>query len=266
MRGRGGGAPLSEPIFRADYARLYDAMYGSKDYSRECDAVEGAVRRYGDGGTYRALLDVGCGTGSHSIPLAGRGYEVTGVDLSPDMVELARRKAAERGVTASFTTGDMRTVSLGRAFDVVVIMFAVLGYCITDADVAAALANVRRHLRPGGLLLLDVWHAPTLMREGPRDRVSVTDEGERQLIKASLRSLDPSGTHVNVRVRVWDIVGDTVAASADETHRMRPFARLELERFLRESGLTPRAFFAFPDLEAPASDAAFDLGAVASAP
>jgi len=265
VRRGGGGAPLSERTFRADYARLYDAMYGSKDYARECDAVEAAVRRFGDGGAYRALLDVGCGTGNHSIPLARRGYEVTGVDLSPDMVELARRKAAERGIAASFTTGDMRTVSLGRTFDVVAIMFAVLGYAVSDADVAAALANAKRHLRPGGLLVLDVWDRDTVMREGARDRISVSEEGDRQLIKASLRALDPGGTHVNVRVRVWDIAGRTVVAAADETHRMRPFAQAELERFLRAAGFAPRAFFAFPDLDAPVTAGSFDLGAVASA-
>lgn len=255
---------MSEAIFRADYARLYDAMYGSKDYTRECDAVEGAVRRYGDGGAYRALLDLGCGTGNHSVPLARRGYDVTGVDLSADMVAIAERKAADAGIVARFEAGDMRTASLGRTFDVAVIMFAALGYLIADADVAAALANVQRHLRPGGLLLFDVWNRTTLLREGARDRITVSDEPGRQLIKAALRTMDPSGTHVNVRMRVWDIEGATVAASADETHRMRPFTEAELERFLRDGGLTPRAFFAFPDLDAPATDGSFDLGVVAS--
>jgi SAM-dependent methyltransferase len=256
---------VSEAIFRADYARLYDAMYGSKDYTRECDAVEGAVRRYGDGGAYRALLDLGCGTGNHSVPLARRGYDVTGVDLSADMVAIARRKAESAGIVARFEAGDMRSASLGRSFDVAVIMFAALGYLIADRDVAAGLANVKRHLRPGGLLLFDVWNRTTLLREGARDRITVSDEPGRQLIKAALRTLDPSGTHVNVRMRVWDIAGTTVTASADETHRMRPFTQAELERFLREAGLAPRAFFAFPDLDTAASDASFDLGVVASA-
>lgn len=255
---------MSERIFAASYARLYDAMYAGKDYARECDAIEGAIRRYGDGGACRSILDLGCGTGNHAIPLARRGYEVVGVDLSEDMVAIARRKAAETGVGASFQAGDMRDARLGRPFDVVVILFAALGYQIEDAGVASALGNARRHLRRGGLLVLDVWNAPTVFGEGARDRVSVVEGPDRQLIKASLRSLDPGGVHVNVRVRVWDIAGATVAATADETHRMRPFSQPELERFLGASGLAPRAFFAFPDLDAVVRDGTFDLGCVAA--
>lgn len=256
---------MRRPIFAGSYARLYDAMYATKDYARECDAIEGAIRRFGDGGAYRRVLDLGCGTGNHALPLARRGYDVTGVDLSDDMVARARRKAADEGTNAAFEAGDMRTVDLGRTFDVALILFAALGYNIADADVGAALANARRHLRRGGLLVLDVWNAPTVFSEGARDRIGVIEGPGRQLIKASLRSLDPGGVHVNVRVRVWEIVGTTVTGTADETHRMRPFSQLELERFLGDSGLAPRAFFAFPDLDAPVREGTFDLGSVAAA-
>lgn len=256
---------MSEPIFAQDYARLYDAMYATKDYTRECDAIDAAIRRFGDGGAYRTVLDLGCGTGNHALPLARRGYDVTGADLSGEMVARARRKAAEGGIGARFEQGDMRTVHIGRTFDVALVMFAALGYLITDADVSAGLANVRRHLRPGGLLVLDVWNAPTVFAEGARDRIGIVEGPGRQLIKASLRSLDPGGVHVNVRVRVWEIVGATVTATADETHRMRPFAQPDLERFLGASGLAPRAFFAFPDIDRPVREGTFDLGCVATA-
>ncbi len=255
---------MSEPIFARGYARLYDAMYATKDYARECDAVEAAMRSHGDGGTYRSILDLGCGTGSHDVVLARRGYEVTGVDLSADMVEIARHKAAEGGLRVEFAVSDMRTVDLGRTFDAVLIMFAVLGYQTGDDDVRAALRTAHRHLRPGGVLVLDVWNAETVLREGARDRLSVLERPGRQLIKASLRTLRPGTTVVDVRMRVWEIEGRTLTASADESHGMRAFAPRELERFLAEAGLTLRAFFAFPELERPLRDGTFDLGCAAS--
>ncbi len=254
---------MTHPIFAGQYARLYDAMYANKDYTRECDAIEGAIRRYGDGGAYRAVLDLGCGTGNHSVALARRGYDVAGVDLSEDMLAVARAKAAAAGVRAAFHRGDMRDAALGRTFDIALILFAALGYQTEDAAVAGTLANVRRHLRVGGLLLLDVWNAPTLLREGAPDRLSVVERPGGQLIKASTRTLRPGSAVVDVRMRVWEIEGTTLTGSADETHRMRAFAPPELERFLGDGGLAPRAFFEFPDLDQPVREGTFDLGCVA---
>lgn len=256
---------MSDRVFGAPYARLYDAMYANKDYERECDAVERAIRRHGDGGAYGTVLDLGCGTGGHAIRLARRGHAVTGVDRSEDMIAIARRKAAEAGAAVSFRAGDMRDAHVGRTFDVVLILFAALGYQTEDAAVAGTLANARRHLRRGGLLLIDVWNAPTVIREGARDRVSVVDGPGRQLVKASTRSLDPTTGIVDVRVRVWEIVGSTLAGTADETHRMRPFSADELEGLLGQGGLAARAFFEFPDLDQPVRESTFDLGCVAVA-
>ncbi len=255
---------MSEAVFRAAYARLYDAMYAGKDYAHECDAVEGATTRYGDGGAYRAILDLGCGTGNHSVALARRGYDVAGVDLSEDMLAIAREKAAVASVRATFHRGDMRDAVVGRTFDVALILFAALGYQTEDAAVADTLANARRHLRVGGLLLLDVWNVPTLLREGAPDRVSVVERPGGQLIKASTRTLRPGSAVAEVRMRVWEIEGTTLTGSADETHRMRAFAQPELERFLAAAGFVPRAFFAFPDLDQPVRDTTFDLGCVAA--
>lgn len=255
---------MNGPIFSGSYARLYDAMYGTKDYARECDAIEAAMRRYGDGGTYRSVLDVGCGTGTHGLRLARRGYDVMGIDLSADMVGIAREKAADGRVRAEFAAGDMRTMDLGRTFDAVLMMFAALGYQTDDGDVSAALSTAHRHLRVGGVLVLDVWNADTILREGARDRITVVERADGELIKASTRALRSGTTTVDVRVRAWSIEGTTVTGRADESHRMRAFSRPELERFLGDAGLRPRAFFAFPDLDAPLRETSFDLGCVAA--
>src|SRR4029077_11778373 len=78
--------------FGASYSLAYDALYRDKDYVSECDFVEAAIRRHGSGGDHRKVLDLGCGTGGHSIELARRGYTVRGVDLSPHMLSVARAK------------------------------------------------------------------------------------------------------------------------------------------------------------------------------
>ena len=88
---------MADKQFGADYASAYDSMYADKDYERECDVIEEAFRRFANG-FVRSVLDLGAGTGNHALPLAGRGYEVAGVDLSGEMVEIARGKARDAGV------------------------------------------------------------------------------------------------------------------------------------------------------------------------
>src|SRR4051794_20155002 len=107
---------------------IYDATYADKDYEGECDLIEKALARHGPT-EVRSLLDLGCGSGGHLFPLARRGYQMAGVDVSPDMLDVARRKVAEAGLPGiDLRQGDLRSVRLGRTFDAALLMFAVLGY------------------------------------------------------------------------------------------------------------------------------------------
>jgi len=102
-----------------EYAEYYDILYQDKDYEAECDFLEQIFARYAQH-PVRTILDLGCGTGGHALPLARRGYEVTGVDLSEHMLERARQKAAEAGLAISFHQGDIRSLNLGCTFDAVI--------------------------------------------------------------------------------------------------------------------------------------------------
>lgn len=103
------------------------------------------------------VLDLGCGTGNITIPLAGRGFALTGVDLSVEMVVEARRKAVERGLDISFLTQDMLSLNLcGKKFDTVLSICDVLNYLTHEADLKQAFDQVYKHLRPGGLWLFDL--------------------------------------------------------------------------------------------------------------
>ena len=154
--------------FGEQYAGAYDALYADKDYAAEVDLVEEVLRRHG-APLPADLLDLGCGTGGHAVPLAVRGHRVEGVDVAPAMLEHARAKAAAAGVQVGLREGDIRTADLGRQFDAVLLLFAVLSYMHGNDDVLAALRTARRHLRPGGLFLLDVWNGPAVLFDPPRD-------------------------------------------------------------------------------------------------
>jgi len=234
-------------VFGTGYASSYDLFYSDKDYTAECDLVEQIIREYGLKPT-RSILDLGCGTGNHSLPLAKRGYEVVGVDRSEEMLAQVRAKAAESGAAkASFQAGDIRTVDVGRKFDAALMMFAVLGYQIDNESVLSALKTARRHLNPGGLLIFDVWYGPAVLHLRPSERAKVIPTPEGQVIRFANGTLDTTNQTCTVNYQVWRIKEDRVVARVEESHHMRFFFPLELDLLLTSTGFSRLHTGAFPD-------------------
>lgn len=260
---------MSELIFGRDYADHYDLLYRDKDYESECNMLEGVFKNYGSG-PIESILDLGCGTGNHSLILALRGYHVTGVDKSPDMLEHARQKL---GVTQSlvktdrvtFIQGDVRKMKLERSFDAAIMMFAVLGYQLENADVLAAFSTIRDHLRPGGLLLLDAWYGPGVLIQRPQDRIrAIRDRGE-QVLRTASSALDTRRHLCTVRYHMWRLVGDRLAMEVEEEHCVRFFFPRELEFFLEIAGFRLIRLGAFPNFEHEPDESTWNVLAVASA-
>jgi SAM-dependent methyltransferase len=251
---------MIEGIFGPEYAAAYDLLYEDKDYIAECDLVEDAFRLYGLG-QVRRVLDLGCGTGGHAALLADRGYHVVGVDRSPAMLHRAR----ERGSSARFELGEIAGLDLGETFDAVLMMFAVLGYHVANIDVQAALATVRRHLRPGGLFICDVWYGPAVLEEGPSERVKVIGTSDAQIIRVASGELDTRHHVCTVRYHLWRLEERRVEAEVREQHRMRYFFPLELELFLNGAGLELLKLGSFPNLEVEPNVGTWNVGVVARA-
>lgn len=106
-----------------------------------------------------AALDIGCGVGRWSLELAARGHEVTGIDLSPHMIDLARARAAQEGATCSFSAADVISLQLGQSFDLILCV-TVLQHILDPAQAQAAIQRLAAHLAPGGQLIL-LEAAPT---------------------------------------------------------------------------------------------------------
>lgn len=252
--------------FGQDYADVYDAIYRNKDYEGEVDLIERILVRHGLAGP-RRLLDLGCGTGNHALPLARRGHTVLGVDRSSAMLARARAKASAEAASMplDFCERDIRDLDVGRRFEAVLMMFTVLGYQLEEADVTAALATVRRHLEPSGLFVFDVWNGKAVLAERPGVRqVSVT-EGSVRIVRNSSAELDVARHHCRIRFDLERAGTDGRAATWSEEHTMRYYFEEELKRALGESQLELLSFRRFPDDEAPADERAWNAVGVARA-
>ena len=104
----------------------------------------------------RAILDLACGPGRHSVELAKRGYAVTGVDRTGFLIELGEQRAAQAGVSVEWVNSDMREFVRPNSFDLALSMFTSLGYFGTQEEERRVLENIRESLRPGGTLLVEM--------------------------------------------------------------------------------------------------------------
>jgi SAM-dependent methyltransferase len=255
---------MSTIVYGDAYAGEYDQLYRDKNYAAECDLVEAALHRYGIGET-RTIVDLGCGTGGHAIPLSARGYKVTGVDLSPAMLAVARRKAVSQGTSLDLVEGDIRTVHAGGPFDAGLFMFAVLGYLQRNDDVVAALTTARRQIRAGGLLAFDVWYGPAVLTIKPSDRVKVVAEPHGKVVRVVTPTLDTRRHLCQVHYQLWRFKDGHVDSESEEVHVVRYFFPLELELMLSQTGFTLLTLSSFPTLDEPAGDTTWSVFGIARA-
>ena len=255
---------MNDAVFKQAYADHYDFFYNEKDYESECDLLEQAFLRFRKE-PILTILDMGCGTGNHAIPLARRGYQVHGVDLSEHMLAHALSKSQRETFNHSpvFSHGDIRNVELGEKFDAVLMMFAVLGYQLTNQDVLSTFDTVRKHLKPGGLFIFDVWYGPAVLAVRPSQRIKIIPTSDGEVIRVASGSLDTIHQISEVKYHFWHILGDKMVNENEEVHQMRFFFAQELALFLSSCGFELLNISVFPTLDRPPDESEWNILVVA---
>jgi SAM-dependent methyltransferase len=247
------------------YAGFYDALYADKDYEAE---VEFLVDVFAENSVpaRASVLDLGCGTGGHVIPLAERGFAVVGVDRSAEMLARAQAKADVAGVDVEFVEADVREASLGRIFDVVTSMFAVVSYQLTNDDLSAMFDTARCHLLPGGLFVFDGWFGPAVLTEKPEVKTKTVTEPSGDVITRIARPvLDVVAQTVDVNYEVTRERAGSVIETTHESHPMRFLFAQELALFCDAADFELVAFGPFRELGRAITEHDWNFSAVARA-
>jgi ubiquinone/menaquinone biosynthesis C-methylase UbiE len=157
---------------------FYDAVYAWKDYKAEAVRLKQfiAERRQSPGSTF---LDVACGTGGHIAYLRDT-FTVEGIDINPRMLAIAQAKHPD----IPFHLGDMVDFAIPRQFDVVASLFSSICYLKTAERLSRAVTNMARHVRPGGVLIVEPFFSPTSWK--PRNKApdaNIVDNEDTRIVR-----------------------------------------------------------------------------------
>jgi SAM-dependent methyltransferase len=226
---------------RALYSQLvryYDKIYWWKDYDREAGFLVKVLRKYHVQG--RRVLEVACGTGSHSKILAARGYEVTGVDFSEDMLKIARRKLKGH---AKFIRGDMRDLDavVGGEYDAAICLFSAISYNLTFSDLERTLEGLYHHLREGGIVVFDTHFTKRGFMDGNRGE-DIFDDGRVIGARLSISKRKGDVGEVSFNYLIKD--GAKTIVLRNDVHRLGLFDQEDFLRAMREVGFVETKAYA----------------------
>ncbi|HWA83188.1 MAG TPA: class I SAM-dependent methyltransferase [Fimbriimonadaceae bacterium] len=203
-------------------ARFYDALYSFKDYRKECDAI---LALAGPGGT---LLDVACGTGKH-LEVLREDFSCEGLDLDAKLLEVARQRLPGMPLHV----GDMTGFDLGKKFNVVTCLFSAIGYATTPESLHAAAKCLAKHIKPGGLAIVEPWLGPDVWKPG-RPHLLTVDEPDLKIARMSMPGVEGRVSTIQFEYLVCTAEG---FERASEEHRLGLYSQDEYLEAFAAAGL-----------------------------
>lgn len=213
-------------------APYYDDFTANHDFELLFANLLPAVGRHGLSG--QRLLDIACGTGKSFMPMAKRGWSVTACDISPAMIAIAEKNAAEEGVHANLMVADMRELPNLGPFDLAWCLTDAMNYLLNLEDLVAAFSAMRSNLRSGGILAFDV-NTLRAFQTFFAEEVMVETRGRRLVWRGKGT---PDVAPRSISEAVFEVTIDGAAIQPTPSiHRQRHFPESDVVAALAEADL-----------------------------
>jgi len=220
--------------FGKNYSKYYDLFYKEKNYKAEVQYVNELIKKFSSIDC-KTLLDIGCGTGKHLKFFKELGYLVSGIDLSPDMINEAKKNLSQKDGLFCCSSTDF---NLNLKYDVIISLFHVINYITTNKNLQKTFKNISEHLSNGGVFIFDFWYGPAVLSDKPSIKIKRLEDDFIKAIRITEPELKVNENIVNVNFEV--IIENKKTKSIEkiyETHKMRYFFLPEIEFFLENSNL-----------------------------
>ncbi|EDL63705.1 class I SAM-dependent DNA methyltransferase [Bacillus sp. SG-1] len=214
------------------FAYIYDYLMKDVPYDSWVEFVQAQAEHYSVEG--KGLLDIGCGTGELSLRLLKQGYSVTGIDLSEDMLFIAREKAESEGLDLPLFQQDMSELEGLGQFDIITVFCDSLNYLDSEEKVFNTFKKVKEHLDDQGIFLFDV-HSIFKVSQIFLNETFTYNDDEVSYIWDCFPGEEPN----SVDHELTFFVRDDETGQYDrieEVHHQRTFPVLTLENWLNEAG------------------------------
>lgn len=212
-------------------AEFYELIYQNKDYQKEAGYIYELLNSLNieiEG----EILDIGCGTGGYLPFHLRKNVKITGVDISNQMLEIAKQKFKE----ITFVLDNITSVKFPNKFNLAFMMFHVINYQSTKLEVLKTFQNISSQLLPNGVLVFDFWHGLAIEKDPPK-------KVEKEFIEKSLKLIRKTTPVVNSLTQVVDVCFDfsvykeeKLVNQFQEHHLMRYLYINEIKEVLTQSG------------------------------
>jgi SAM-dependent methyltransferase len=242
-----GGSWVS--TFGDRYSKLYNLLYKDKEYQNEFQYVLERINKYscaiavGGGGVSiympnhaNSVLDIGCGTGKYLKLFKEVGYLVSGIDISLDMLNEAKKCLHQEYDLINCKASEFQ---FNKQFDVIISLFHVMSYQVETSDFEAVFGNVAEHLVTGGLFLFDFWYGPAVLSDPPVVRVKRLEDGDVKITRIAEPMMHYNKNVVDVHYQLLIEENESKhLAKLTELHKMRYLFLPEIEYFSGKAGLS----------------------------
>lgn len=185
----------------------------------------------------REILDLACGEGTFAVKVSQYGFEVTGIDQSDQMIQIARRLASTAGVDVTFLQADMRSLPFGNDFDLVTCWFDSLNYLLTSDDLVQAFRQVRQALKPQGYFIFDMntlFQLSTKWQEVP----CYVQQDKSKIFELHRTDFDEESKVASLTITAFirDSNEDGKWSRIDETHKEKGYELSTIKKCLINAG------------------------------
>lgn len=213
------------------YSEYYDLLYADKDYNFESEYLYKHMLSHKEP---KSLLELGCGSGGHAEFFSKKGIDITGIDMSSSMIEIAKNKKISNFKPI---VGDITNFSFDKKFDSIISLFHVISYLNDDESLLNCFQLAYDHLNFNGHFIFDFWYTPNIKFHKPEIRIKRKENNELSIIRIAEPEILSAKNIVKVNFDIFIVDKSTSEISnLKEVHPMRHFQIEELKNIAKSVG------------------------------